>query len=59
MRICGISGCKESHNRILHRDKLLKKNNEEDEKKTEASFITEREQAKSDLIKRQCMLQNN
>ena len=46
-RICGINGCKESHNRLLHRDKFVRTNNEEDEKKNEAPYITEGEQAKS------------
>ena len=46
-RICGINGCKESHNRLLHRDKFVRTNNEEDEKKKEAPSITEGEQAKS------------
>ena len=40
-------GCKESHNRLLHRDKFVRTNNEEDEKKKEAPSITEGEQAKS------------
>ena len=47
MRICGINGCKESHNRLLHRDKFVRTNNEEDEKKKEAPSIAEGEQAKS------------
>ena len=46
-RICGINGCKESHNRLLHRDKSVRTKNEEDEKKKEAPSITEGEQAKS------------
>ena len=47
MRICGINGCKESHNRLLHRDKFVRTNSEEDEKKKETPSIAEGEQAKS------------
>ena len=46
-RICGINGCKESHNRLLHRDKFVRTNSEEDEKKKETPSIAEGEQAKS------------
>ena len=46
-RICGINGCKKSHNRLLHRDKVVRTDNEEDEKKKEAPSITEGKQAKS------------
>lgn len=45
--ICGINGCKESHNRLLQRDKFVRTNNEEAEKKKEAPSITDGEQAKS------------
>ena len=46
-RICGINGCKELHNRLLHRDKSVRTKNEEDEKKKEAASITEAEQVKN------------
>ena len=45
MWICGINGWKESHNRLLHRDKFFSTNNEEAEKKKEAPTITEGEPA--------------
>ena len=45
--ICGINGCKELHNRLLHRDRFVRTNNEEDEKKNEAPYITQGEQVKS------------
>ena len=47
MRICGISGCTESYNCLLHIDEFVRTNNEEDEKKKEAPSITEGEQTKS------------
>ena len=47
MGICGINGCKESHNRLLHRGKFVRRNNKKDEKKKEKTSITEGEQAKS------------
>ena len=45
--ICGINGCKKSQNRLLHRDKFFRTNNEKDEKKKEAPSITEDEQRKT------------
>ena len=42
--ICGINGCKKTQNRLLHRDKFFRTNNEKDEKKKEAPSITEEEQ---------------
>ena len=44
---CGISGCKESCNCLLHMDEFVRTDNEEDEKKKEAPSITEGEQTKS------------
>ena len=44
---CGISGCKESCNCLLHIDEFVRTDNEEDEKKKEAPSITEGEQTKS------------
>ena len=44
---CGISGCKESYNCLLHIDEFVRTDNEEDEKKKEAPSITDGEQTKS------------
>ena len=46
-RIYGIKSCKVSHNCLFHRDKSVRTNNEDDEKKKEAPSITEGEQTKS------------
>ena len=47
MRICGINDGKKSRNRLLHREKFVRTNREEAEKKKEAKSITEGEQVKS------------
>ena len=61
MRICGINYCKESYNRLLHRDKFVKTNIEEAEKKKRhnPSQKESKQRVMRDLIQRQCMLQKH
>ena len=61
MRICGINCCKETCNRLFHRDKFVNTNIEEAEKKKRhnPSQKESKQRVMRDLIQRQCMLQKH